>query len=53
MFLLGAREYFDAWKLKGVSVELQPSAVPLPAAGWMLIASLAGLGAMRRRRAAA
>ena len=27
-----------------------PSVVPLPAAGWMLIAGVAGLGAMRRRK---
>lgn len=27
-----------------------PSPVPLPAAGWMLIAGITGLGAMRRRR---
>ena len=27
-----------------------PSPIPLPAAGWMLIAAIGGLGAMRRRR---
>jgi hypothetical protein len=30
-----------------------PTPIPLPAAGWLLIAGLAGLGALARRRAAA
>lgn len=31
--------------------ETQPPAVPLPAAGWMLLAGLAGLGLAKRRKA--
>lgn len=33
-------------------VAVNPAAVPLPAAGWMLIAGMGGLAAMRRRKAA-
>lgn len=36
----------DEWKLKKISV----AAVPLPAAGWMLLAGIGGLAAMRRRK---
>lgn len=32
-----------------LSVETAPSPVPLPAAGWMLVAGLAGFGAVRKR----
>lgn len=35
------------------SLPPDPSAIPLPAAGWMLIAGLGGLAALRRRRKAA
>ena len=42
---------WDNFKLKGVKVSYEEVApVPLPAAGWMLIAAVGGLGAMRRRR---
>lgn len=33
-----------------INAEISPAAVPLPAAGWMLIAGVGGLVAMRRRR---
>lgn len=52
MFLIGATGQNDDWKLAGVSVDYTPSAVPLPAAGWMLVAGFAALAAMRRRKAA-
>jgi hypothetical protein len=52
MFLVGARGEDDDWTLKGVKVEYQPSVVPLPAAGWMLLAGLGGIAALTRRRAA-
>lgn len=32
-----------------LTVETDPSPVPLPAAGWMLMAGIAGFGALRRR----
>jgi hypothetical protein len=31
---------------------IAPSPVPLPAAGWLLIAAVGGLGALRARKAA-
>lgn len=48
MFLLGATGDHDDWKFKGVKVDVSP--VPLPAAGWMLLAGLGGLAAMKRRK---
>ncbi|MEL7105524.1 MAG: VPLPA-CTERM sorting domain-containing protein [Pseudomonadota bacterium] len=48
MFLLGATGDHDAWKFKGVHAEVSP--VPLPAAGWMLLAGLGGIAAMKRRK---
>ncbi|MGZ2257652.1 VPLPA-CTERM sorting domain-containing protein [Roseobacter sp. A03A-229] len=42
---------WDNFKLKGVKVSYEDiSPVPLPAAGWMLIAALGGMGLMRRRK---
>jgi hypothetical protein len=43
----GSLSHASIWYV-GKSDEEQPSMVPLPAAGWMLIAGLGGLGAMRR-----
>jgi len=57
-FAVGAFGSKDNWKLKTVTVSYktppsnEPPAVPLPAAGWMLVAGLGGLGAMRARRKA-
>ncbi|MEM9798571.1 MAG: VPLPA-CTERM sorting domain-containing protein [Pseudomonadota bacterium] len=48
-FGFGAVDAYDNWKLASVTVE-SIAAVPLPAAGWMLLAGLGGLAAMRRRR---
>jgi hypothetical protein len=53
MFAIGATDYNDGWKLRSISVDYEPSVVPLPAAGWMLFAGLGGLAAMKRRRKAA
>lgn len=53
---------FSAFKITSVTVEWgdqsdespdQPGVVPLPAAGWMLLAGLGGIAAIRRRRKAA
>ncbi|WP_299674645.1 VPLPA-CTERM sorting domain-containing protein [uncultured Roseobacter sp.] len=42
---------WDNFKLKGVKVSYDDiSPVPLPAAGWMLIAAIGGMGLMRRRK---
>ena len=49
-FLVGASDYNDDWKLKGIHYEIAP--VPLPAAGFMLLAGLGGLAVMRRRQKA-
>ncbi len=52
MFLVGATGDDDEWKLKEVSVRYEPSAVPLPAASWLLLAGIGGLVALRRKKAA-
>jgi hypothetical protein len=46
-FGIGASGGNDNFRVSKIDVE----AVPLPAAGWMLLAGLGGLAAMRRRRA--
>lgn len=43
-----ANRFVEQFDLKAIS----PSPVPLPAAGWLLIAAVGGLGAMRARKAA-
>jgi hypothetical protein len=42
-------------KIRGITVETidQPQVVPLPAAGWLMLAGFGGLAAMRRRKKAA
>ena len=50
-FLIGASDYNDDWKLKGIHYEIAP--VPLPAAGFMLLAGLGGFALVRRRQKAA
>ncbi|MGC3936962.1 VPLPA-CTERM sorting domain-containing protein [Roseobacter sp. EG26] len=40
----------DEWKLRAVTAEYDVPGVPLPAAGWMLIGALGGMGALRRRQ---
>ena len=44
----------DNFKIAKIKVKYEePPAVPLPAAGWMLLAGLGGIAAMKRRRKAA
>jgi hypothetical protein len=45
----------DGWGIKAalVSPDPMPSPVPLPAAGWLMLAALGGLVALHRRRTAA
>lgn len=52
MFALGAFNWTSGFKVQSITVSYdEPSEVPLPAAGWLLIAGLGGLAAMKRRSA--
>lgn len=54
---VGNQTFSDQYRIASISVSYEmipppppPNPVPLPAAGWMLLAGLGGLTAMRRRR---
>lgn len=47
LFALGATDRHDEWKLSAITVDV--AAVPVPAAGVLLLAALGGLAATRRR----
>lgn len=49
IFSFGADAINDKFRLKRAKVE-KMAPIPLPAAGWMLLAGLGGLAAMRRRK---
>ncbi|MDZ4135000.1 MAG: VPLPA-CTERM sorting domain-containing protein [Paracoccaceae bacterium] len=53
IFGIGADSANSEFKIKSISFEVIPAQVPLPAAGWMLIAGLGGLAAVRNRAKAA
>lgn len=53
MFALGAYNWTSGFKVQSITVSYNTSEVPLPAAGWLLIAGLGGLAAMKRRSSAA
>ena len=48
VFAIGVKDNHDEFKIRQIGVELAP--VPLPAAGFLLLAGLGGLGLARRRR---
>jgi hypothetical protein len=55
MFGIGASGKYDAFKIKEIVFkhdDTPPPVIPLPAAGWLLIAGLGGLAALRRKKAA-
>lgn len=53
MFGIGAAGNGDAFKIKAIQVSYDDTpAVPLPAAGWLLLGAFGGVGALRRKRAA-
>lgn len=52
IFSIGASGVGDEFKLKSVTVDYETSVVPLPAAGWLMLAGLGGLVALRRRKPA-
>lgn len=49
MFMIGSRGSDDDWKFEGASFT-SPAVVPLPAAGWLLLAGIGGLAALKRRK---
>jgi hypothetical protein len=55
LFAIGVGGHGDTLKLQAITFNVlpPPSAVPLPAAGWMLLVGLGGLAAWGRRRSAA
>jgi hypothetical protein len=54
MFGIGASGKHDAFKIKEIVFkhDAPPPVIPLPAAGWLLIAGIGGLAALRRKKAA-
>ena len=40
----------SAIKIKKIKIDYDPSVIPLPAAGWLLLGGLGGLAALRRRK---
>jgi hypothetical protein len=53
IFGIGAIDGDSEFKIAAMTVETAPSVVPLPAAGWALIAGLGALAAVKRRKSAA
>ncbi|MFZ3582788.1 VPLPA-CTERM sorting domain-containing protein, partial [Loktanella sp. DJP18] len=51
IFGIGANHSSDGFKIRSISYDVVPPAVPVPAAGFLLIGALAGFGALRRRKA--
>lgn len=52
IFGIGADSANSEFKISSVSFEILPSTVPLPAAGWLLMAGLGGLAALQNRKRA-
>ena len=51
IFGIGAFRDRSEWKLQAITFDIIPTTeVPLPAAGWMLLAGLGGLAAAKRRK---
>lgn len=53
IFGIGADSANSEFKITSISFDIIPSAVPLPAAGWLLFAGIGGLAAVRNRKRAA
>ena len=51
VFGIGAYHHGSEFKIKAIHFE-EVNPIPLPAAGWMLLAGLGGLAAMKRRKKA-
>jgi hypothetical protein len=52
MFGVGATGKYDEFKIKKIKVSYEdhPEVIPLPAAGWLMVAGLGGLAALRRKK---
>ncbi|WP_135503328.1 VPLPA-CTERM sorting domain-containing protein [Roseovarius aestuariivivens] len=50
IFSIGASGSGDRFKLKSITVNYEPSVVPIPAAGWLMLGALGGFAALRRRK---
>lgn len=53
MFAIGAYYYTSGFKVQSITVSYNTPEIPLPAAGWLMLAGLGGLAAMKRRKSAA
>ncbi|MCV6592103.1 MAG: VPLPA-CTERM sorting domain-containing protein [Silicimonas sp.] len=52
MFFIGAKHKKSSFKVKSITVDYKMNVVPVPAAGFLLLAGLGGFAALKRRKTA-